>query len=877
MFRVATGTLSASAAGTADFTVSGFGTVAGAIVYINGSTAASNPNSSPSPGWLSTGYFDGTNQIARLIAGDDGNSTTTDTWKYSWSDKIGGYTNNAGTAQAVYSISKIADGVRITTDTADGTAYNCMVVLIPATGVSGIKAFNQDWSGVSPGPGGSAAVVDTSVGFEADLVFGMCGVNPGPGNVDFSYQHGWGWTHNQGGGTIEQVAIGYDSNDGRSLPAQSTYTTLTVVDGFGIANTSNSGFRYGVKLTNFTQDGFTATKYEDFSATTLLTASFATAEDQMYLAIQFTGSPNIKLFAEVAPTSNGSFSATDAGFTPTFGMMMTPDHTPSTINTVDATDASGVGILAFDSTTQHTIGHIDRDNVTTTELTNWSESGLQMYEKAGNSKFTASFTSFDANGWTWNFTDSDPSTADNWVALAIGPADEGVSKKTMRVKQGFLASGATGTADFTIPGIGTIAGAIVYTNRASTTNDPALAEGDTTWICAGFWDGTTQVSHAYHTEDGITNPGTTDSWNSYSSNKIAYWCNNAGTTQFAATISSVTDGVRITTDTSDGEAHRCMVILIPDSIVSNIDAQVIDRSGIDANGIVEVTNVGFEADAVFVLAGRCTAAETTAPDFCHSFGVALNKAGEPNYCMHLYEDDGRDMSTQTTYLSNISNEVHCAMINSNSGLRWGLQIKSFDAQGFTTRAWNEYVNPLTTNDTNPEDILVLAIKFQGIANFDCYMASAPITTGDWAETDPGFQPSFGLVFGTEGVVDITSGDASNAESFSVMPFDGTNMYSFGYNSGDNLATVTTSAYSLTGWRQVEDNGVPGTDDTFVGTFKSFDANGFTMNFSAVPGSVDKWPVFTLGEFAGVVITDVDGDEAWDDGSTGLVITGTGFV
>jgi hypothetical protein len=157
------------------------------------------------------------------------------------------------------------------------------------------------------------------------------------------------------------------------------------------------------------------------------------------------------------------------------------------------------------------------------------------------------------------------------------------------------------------------------------------------------------------------------------------------------------------------------------------------------------------------------------------------------------------------------------------------------------------------------------------------MADAPTTTGDWAEADPAFTPSFGLVFGTEGVVDTTSGDDTNAESFSVMPFDGTNMYSFGIGSGDNLATVTGAAYSLSGWRQVEDNCVPGTNDTFVGTFKSFDANGFTMNFSAVPGTVDKWPVFTLGEFSGVVITVVDTDNAWQDGDTGLVATGTGFV
>lgn len=447
-----------------------------------------------------------------------------------------------------------------------------------------------------------------------------------------------------------------------------------------------------------------------------------------------------------------------------------------------------------------------------------------------------------------------------------------------KVAQGNLASGATGTADFTVTDFGTVAGAIVYTNRASTTNDPAIAEGDTTWICAGFWDGTTQACYAHHSEDGLTGAVNTDCWNIYSSNKIAFWTNNSGTAQFAATIENITNGVRITTDTSDGEAHKCMVILIPDNGVSNIDARVLDRSGIDANGVVEVTDMGFEGDLAFVLGGRCTANETPTVDFCHSFGVAANDGADTNMCMHLIEDDGRDLGTLTTYLSNVSSDTHCAMNNSSGGLRWGVQITAWDASGFTTRAWDEYVAPLTTNNTLAEDLLVLTIKFNGTPDFDVYQATAPATTGDWAQTAPGFEPAFGLVFGTEGVVDNTSGDATNAESFSVMPFDGTTMRSFGYCSGDNLSTVTTSAYSLSGWRQVENAGVPGTDDTFVGTFSSFDANGFTMNFSAVPGSSDLWPILTIGPAASTVtITDVNTTEEWDDGDTGLVITGTGFV
>ena len=59
----------------------------------------------------------------------------------------------------------------------------------------------------------------------------------------------------------------------------------------------------------------------------------------------------------------------------------------------------------------------------TTSVVTWHQTGLQMYELAGNSKFTATLTSFDVNGWTWNFTDVDPSDADNWIGFAISAND----------------------------------------------------------------------------------------------------------------------------------------------------------------------------------------------------------------------------------------------------------------------------------------------------------------------------------------------------------------------------------------------------------------------------------------------------------------------
>jgi hypothetical protein len=434
------------------------------------------------------------------------------------------------------------------------------------------------------------------------------------------------------------------------------------------------------------------------------------------------------------------------------------------------------------------------------------------------------------------------------MLMALRADTETDLPSSFRTISGALAENATNSVDFIVPGIGTIAGAIVYTNRATVEADFEGAAG-TAWFCSGFWDGTTQVCYAHHSEDGLTTPSLTDSWNMYSNNKIAMWCNNAGTVQFAATISGITDGVRITTNTADGaQPHRVTVILIPSSVVSNIDCQVIDASGINASGVVEVTNVGFEADAVFVLAGKCTANETVDTDFTHSFGIALNQPGEPNFCMNLIEDDGRDMSAQTTYLSNITNNVHCAMRNTNGGIAYGMRITNFDASGFTTTKWNQYVRPLSTADTGQEDYLTLAIKFNAGYYADCNAYRSPVPTGDWDVIGPGFKPSFGLVLGSEGVNDMNSGESSQSESFSMIPFDGRSMHSIGYCSADNTATVFTSCFAMPGWHMVEDGGGIPADNTYVGTLASLDDYGFTINFSNTPGTGtrDFWNIFVIG-------------------------------
>lgn len=78
------------------------------------------------------------------------------------------------------------------------------------------------------------------------------------------------------------------------------------------------------------------------------------------------------------------------------------------------------------------------------------------------------------------------------------------------------------------------------------------------------------------------------------------------------------------------------------------------------------------------------------------------------------------------------------------------------------------------------------------------------------------------------------------------------------------------------------NGVDGVNKTEIATISGVSPSSGTITVRIRRLSGEDYGYFnamriTENDAAGPVITDVDGDESWADGATGLVITGTGFV
>lgn len=117
-------TLTATAAGTTDFTKSGFGVVAAALIFVCEANSGANPAVNA---MMSIGFWDGTNQRVMMAHSVDGGASSTT--RRSSNDAFGVLTRDANDSQ--YTVSAVTDGIRLTLTT-DNTAIqrHCTVLLI---------------------------------------------------------------------------------------------------------------------------------------------------------------------------------------------------------------------------------------------------------------------------------------------------------------------------------------------------------------------------------------------------------------------------------------------------------------------------------------------------------------------------------------------------------------------------------------------------------------------------------------------------------------------------------------------------------------------------------------------------------------------------
>lgn len=375
--------LSPTSNGTADYTISGFGTPK--AVMVHASYAASNATARDQAKY-SVGYTDGTRQRVMGFASEHNLSVGRSRF-WSDNDKILQLVQASGstTLWLANFDSWITDGVRLNFTSTESTAIYLTVTFFTGSDVS---VYAGDFTNNTTQ---DATTTVTSPGFTPDLLFvtglgltlianqssNVASFSEGVADLGTGFPQGsLAWTEDYNDAKGDPQALFEDRYVGQVLDedseAQSTSIEITATDSSGfVATTRVAGGSYYWS----------------------------------YLAIKVGTSISHEVGNITTPTSTGNRSDTDPGFQPQIaGFVMS---TMSATETYKADGEAGAfGSSVFEATAERNSHALAmEDNVQTTNTQSYSENvPVVLPIDDGSAGLRATFVSFDTNGWTLNWT-----------------------------------------------------------------------------------------------------------------------------------------------------------------------------------------------------------------------------------------------------------------------------------------------------------------------------------------------------------------------------------------------------------------------------------------------------------------------------------------
>ncbi len=377
------------------------------------------------------------------------------------------------------------------------------------------------------------------------------------------------------------------------------------------------------------------------------------------------------------------------------------------------------------------------------------------------------------------------------------------------------------TLDATISGFGDVQAVLAFNSNA-TANDTLENNGI---IGIGYLDRQVtpnEVSVTILSEDAQT---ASDTKRRHTTNSFITSLDIAGAFEYNCSFNSyITDGVRINLDVLPSSATLVTLVFFGGIDTTDSFASTINLG--TGTSAIDVTAPGFEPSLVFMSTighGTPTAVQNNA---IFSTGVCINDGADTQAFSALFDQDGQGTANVGTYVS----DGQTAAQVFNDSVNWLATIGSFDASGFSI---------IPSASASSDLVFYLAIRFSNNPDISLDLLDGPTTTGDFSVTAPGFEPSFGLIFTS----DTTAVNINQSgEGIGLYAFDATNDFHVVYGSDDAVGTSNSGSLNSDSFHDLD-----GTTNLHVGTFSSFDANGFTLNFTIVPSTARKWPILTIGD------------------------------
>ena len=392
---------------------------------------------------------------------------------------------------------------------------------------------------------------------------------------------------------------------------------------------------------------------------------------------------------------------------------------------------------------------------------------------------------------------------------------------------------ATGTDDVTITGFGeTVKAVMAYVSRGTANGTAA----DHASLSVGVSDGTRERSMCLFDEHNV---GTTDSYRRMENDELLQQLDGTGAIDGEANFDSfITNGVRINVGNAFAAGYLGTYLMFGGSDVSAHCNEFTHTGG--QNASQAVTGVGFEPDVIFFFT-TTGAVGSSSNIMAFSCGMAVNEATPVQGCSAMSSDDNKGTSVLSHRFHD--NRVQIAL-SANTGLiNRSLEFSTFDTDGFTT---------IKRDGSSNIQCYYLALNFNGAIQVKGSHFDTPTATGNDAQTWPGFTPqAVHMLLSFVDVINATkTTGAVGAGTFALNAFDADAEWCIGMSSEDAAGTSDTQSL-------VNNIAVDVDRDTGANVFAatgpsgsgSFDANGYTLNFTATDGTARKWAGVAFEEFS----------------------------
>lgn len=369
--------------GTQDFTATGFGTPVGVMCV---ATVNTTLGTAVDHAQFSVGFTDGTRNVSIYQRSQDAQTTTVTRRRGNTADVLHIVDHTNTVVMRVQFSAWITDGVRLNYSVAPASAYRVACTLFGGSEVA------QAYADTAATPG----VIDTGTdvtapGFQPDVVLVL--------NLDSQAFNDIS-TNNIG------MSVGFATRNAGGNPHPQM--NLSWIDINGVTTTNVQG-RTSNAFAGRVGNGGTQIELQDFDSSgfTAMTRTVAAATTFGYLALRLNG-VSAKVLSFDSPTANGNDAITGVGFRPT-GAIISYGSALAVNTTYADGDAEAWGLGMFTATTRWCMSVFSDDAVTTTDSQSVSDTAAVCSRKDAAAFLSASFTSFDSDGFTLNYSTSNAS------------------------------------------------------------------------------------------------------------------------------------------------------------------------------------------------------------------------------------------------------------------------------------------------------------------------------------------------------------------------------------------------------------------------------------------------------------------------------------